>query len=72
MTSTSTFTVLPPSIIGKVGTIPCGLKTCPSKAFSIDYDGTISGEPRPFQHDKYITHVEAPSSTTILWILIPL
>ena len=71
-TSTSTFTVLPPSVIGNVGTIPCFLKTCPLKAFSIDCDGTISGEPKPFQHDREMTNMEAPSSTTVLWMLMPL
>jgi hypothetical protein len=71
-TSTSTLTVLPPSITGNVGIIPCSLKTFPLKAFSIDYDGTISRDPRPFQHDRDMTHVEAPSSTTVLQMLMPL
>jgi hypothetical protein len=45
--------------------IPCGLKGRPSKELSRVGDGDKMGWPMTFQHANNITHVEAPSSTTV-------
>jgi hypothetical protein len=60
-------TELPPSVIGHEGIRPCGRNERSLKAIKNVGEGVSSGELMAFHHDKDITHVEAPSSTTILF-----
>ena len=48
MPSTSTTTIFPPRVIGRVVKIPYGEKECLSKVLRIVGDGVIDGEPRAF------------------------
>jgi hypothetical protein len=51
--------------MGKEGMIQCGLKEQPSKEVRRVGDENKTGWPMAFQHANDITHVEAPSSTTM-------
>ena len=52
-------------LISKDGRIPCGQKDLSSNAISKVFDGTRSGEPKAFQKEINITHVQENSSTTV-------
>lgn len=68
MISTSTATVLPPRMIGRVVKILYDDNDLPSNVVRMVGDGVMGGELRAFQQDIDITEVVAPSSTTIQWI----
>jgi hypothetical protein len=51
--------------MAKEGMIPCGLNERPLKVVIRVGDGEKMGWPMAFQHANDITHVEAPSSTTM-------
>lgn len=65
MTSTSMAMVLAPKVIGRVVKIPYGEKDCPSNTVRMVGDGVMGGQPRACQHEKDITEMSSPSSTTI-------
>jgi hypothetical protein len=57
--------VFPPNYMGKEGIMPCGQNEQLSKEVRRVGDGDKAGWLMDFQHTKDITHVEAPSSTTV-------
>ena len=67
----STDTAFPANFILKAGRIPCGRKYIPLEAVSRVFDGTNYGDPNAFQQEINITHVEAPSSTTVPPVVFP-
>jgi hypothetical protein len=62
MTTTLIKIVLPPNSMGRLGKIPKGEQSLPSKALNSVIDGIRVGEPSCFQDDEDIMHEDAPSS----------
>ena len=62
MTSTSTQTVFPARVIGKLRKRPMGWEAWPSHARRVIVEGANSGDPSYFQSKVDITQVDAPSS----------
>ena len=70
-TSTSTVTVFPTKVMGKLARYPFGIKVCLSKDLR-EFDGRDRfGEPRASQHESDMTQVEAPLLMTFLCIPLP-
>jgi hypothetical protein len=57
-----------PSLTGQEEMRPCGCNKFPSNAVKRFGEDVSFGELISFQHNKEITHVEAPSSTMVLLI----
>jgi len=51
--------------MGKEGIIPCGLNVLPSNFIRNVGDRDTSSEPIDHKHDSDMTHIKAPSSTTV-------
>ena len=68
MSSTSTATVFPPRMIGRVVKISYGENDLPSNVVRMVGNGVMGGEPRYFQQDIDITEVASPLSITIQWM----
>ena len=62
--STSTLTVFPPNVIGKLVRTPRGFDYLPSYASRAFGDEFRVGERMAFQQVDDMTHVDAPLSTT--------
>ena len=62
MTYTSTQTVLPTRVIGKLWNKPMGWEVWPSHAQRVIMEGANSGDLSCFQTEADITQVDAPSS----------
>ena len=69
MTSTSTLTVFPCNVIGKLARTLKGFDSLPSNASRALGDEVRAGETIAFQQADDMTQVDAPSSTTALWML---
>ena len=68
-TSTSIKMSFPPNWIEKEEMRPCDLNNPPSNVVNKVGYGVSSGDSISFYQDNEITHVEVPSSTTILQIM---
>jgi hypothetical protein len=64
--------ILLPNGRGKEEITPCGLKDRPSNSINKVGYGASSCELMAYQQEKYMTHVEAPSSTTVLKMIFML
>jgi hypothetical protein len=53
--------VLPPNSMGRLGKIPKGEQSLPSKALNSIINGIRVGDPSFFQADEDIIHEDAPS-----------
>ena len=65
MISTSTMTVFPPRVIGRVVKISYGENDLRSNAVGMVGEEVMGGEPRAFQEDIDITEVVASSFTIV-------